>query len=70
LGSQHFNNTEDLMWGVKTWLSSQAADFSDKVYKNLYPDMTNVSMWLRWEVAYVCTHFLYITIIFSHCLLC
>jgi hypothetical protein len=29
LGSQRFNNVEELMEGVKTWLSSQAADYSD-----------------------------------------
>jgi hypothetical protein len=29
LGSQRFNNNEELMEGVKTWLSSQAADFFD-----------------------------------------
>jgi polysaccharide deacetylase 2 family uncharacterized protein YibQ len=29
LGSQLFNNDEKLMEGVKTWLSSQAADFFD-----------------------------------------
>jgi transposase len=29
LGSQHFNNTGELMEGVKTWLSSQATDFFD-----------------------------------------
>jgi histone-lysine N-methyltransferase SETMAR len=29
LGLQRFNNNEELMEGVKTWLSSQAADFSD-----------------------------------------
>jgi hypothetical protein len=29
LRSQHFNNNEDLMQGVKTWLSSQVADFFD-----------------------------------------
>jgi hypothetical protein len=29
LGSQRFNSNEELMEGVKTWLSSQAADFSD-----------------------------------------
>jgi hypothetical protein len=27
LRSQRFNNNEELMEGVKTWLSSQAADF-------------------------------------------
>jgi hypothetical protein len=29
LRSQRFNNNEELMEGVKKWLSSQAADFSD-----------------------------------------
>jgi hypothetical protein len=29
LQSQRFNNNEELMEGVKTWLSSQAADFFD-----------------------------------------
>jgi polysaccharide deacetylase 2 family uncharacterized protein YibQ len=28
-GSQRFYNNEELMEGVKTWLSSQAADFLD-----------------------------------------
>jgi hypothetical protein len=27
LGSQHFSNNEELMEGVKTWLSSRAANF-------------------------------------------
>jgi hypothetical protein len=29
LGSQRFNSNEEFMEGVKTWLSSQAADFFD-----------------------------------------
>jgi hypothetical protein len=29
LGSQRFNNNEELTEGVKTWLRSQAADFFD-----------------------------------------
>jgi hypothetical protein len=29
LGSQHFNNNEELIEGVKMWLSSQVADFFD-----------------------------------------
>jgi histone-lysine N-methyltransferase SETMAR len=29
LRSQHFNNNEELMRGVKTWLSSQEPDFFD-----------------------------------------
>jgi hypothetical protein len=40
LGSQHFNNNEELMEGVKTWLRSRAADLFDIVntYKNLFPN--------------------------------
>jgi hypothetical protein len=37
LGSQHFNNSEKLMEGVKTWLSSQAADFFDTGTQKLVP---------------------------------
>jgi hypothetical protein len=29
LGSQHFNNNEELMEGARAWLSSRAADFFD-----------------------------------------
>jgi hypothetical protein len=29
LGSQYFNNNEELMKDVKTWLSSQAKNFFD-----------------------------------------
>jgi histone-lysine N-methyltransferase SETMAR len=36
LGSQRFNNNE-LMEGVKTWLSSQAADFFDTGIQKLIP---------------------------------
>jgi hypothetical protein len=34
---QHFSNNEDLMEGVETWLSSQAADFSDTGIQKLIP---------------------------------
>jgi hypothetical protein len=37
LGSQHFNSNEELMEGVKTWLSSQAADFFDAGIQKLIP---------------------------------
>jgi hypothetical protein len=36
-GSQSFNNNEELMDGVKTWLSSQVADFSDTGIQKLIP---------------------------------
>jgi hypothetical protein len=35
LGSQHFSSNEELMEGVKTWLSSQVADFFDTGIQNL-----------------------------------
>jgi hypothetical protein len=35
LGSQRFNDNEELMEGVKTWLSSQAVDFFGTVTKRL-----------------------------------
>jgi hypothetical protein len=37
LGSQRFSNNEELMEGVKTWLSSQAADFFDTGAQKLIP---------------------------------
>jgi hypothetical protein len=37
LRSQRFNDNEELMEGVKTWLSSQAANFFDKGIQNLIP---------------------------------
>jgi hypothetical protein len=44
LGLQRFNNNEELMEDVKTWLTSQAADFFDTVIQNLFPDTTRVSI--------------------------
>jgi hypothetical protein len=37
LRSQRFNSNEKLMEGVKTWLSSQAADFFDTGIQKLIP---------------------------------
>jgi polysaccharide deacetylase 2 family uncharacterized protein YibQ len=37
LGSQRFNSNEEVMEGVKTWLSSQAADFFDMGIQKLIP---------------------------------
>jgi transposase len=37
LRSQRFNNSKELMDGVKTWLSSQAADFFDTDIKKIIP---------------------------------
>jgi hypothetical protein len=36
-GSQCFSNKQELMEGVKTWLSSQAADFLDTSIQKLVP---------------------------------
>jgi hypothetical protein len=37
LGSQHFNSNEELMEGVKMWLSSMVADFFDTGIQKLIP---------------------------------
>jgi hypothetical protein len=37
LGSQRFSNNEELMEGVKMWLSSQAADFFNTGIQKLVP---------------------------------
>jgi histone-lysine N-methyltransferase SETMAR len=37
LGPQRFNNNEELMEGVKMWLSSQAINFFDTGIQNLFP---------------------------------
>jgi hypothetical protein len=67
LGSQRFSDNEELMEGVKMWLSSQAADFFDTGIQTLFPDTTNASIpavtTLRSRI------FVYSTI-FSHCLFC
>jgi hypothetical protein len=36
-GSQHFDNNEGLMEGVKTWLSPHAVDFFDRGIQKLIP---------------------------------
>jgi hypothetical protein len=37
LGSQYFNDNEELMESVETWLSSKAADFFDRGIQKLIP---------------------------------
>jgi hypothetical protein len=44
LRSQRFNNNEELMEGVKMWLSSQAATSLTQAYRNLFSDMTSASI--------------------------
>jgi hypothetical protein len=41
---QRFNSDEELMEGVKTWLSSQATDFFDTGIQTLFPDTTIASI--------------------------
>jgi hypothetical protein len=35
--SQHFNSNDELLWGIKMWLSSQVADFFDISAQKLIP---------------------------------
>jgi hypothetical protein len=44
LGSQCFNNNNEFMEGVRTWLSSQVADFFDSGIQTLFPDTINASI--------------------------
>jgi hypothetical protein len=44
LESQRFNNNEELMEGVKTWLSSEAATSLAQTNKNLFPDTRGASI--------------------------
>jgi hypothetical protein len=72
LGSQCVNNNEEMMEGVRTWLSSQAADFSDIGIQNLSPNMSSASIpaviMLRRSLS-IYIFFIYTTFS-SHCLLC
>jgi hypothetical protein len=43
--SQSFNNNEELMEGVKTWLSSPAAHFFDTGIQKLIPRYKFLSSW-------------------------
>jgi histone-lysine N-methyltransferase SETMAR len=58
LGTQHFNIKEELMEGVKTWLSSQAADFFDTSIEKLLPRydkcLNPSSDYLDKQLKYVC----------------
>jgi hypothetical protein len=57
LWSQRFNNNEELMEGVKTWLSSQAADFFDTGMQNLIP---------RVGISYIIIFFSFIFLLTAH----
>jgi hypothetical protein len=41
---QRFNNNEESVEGVKTWLSQQAEDFFDTAYRNVFFDSTSASV--------------------------
>jgi transposase len=66
LGSQHFNNNEELIEGVKTWLSSWVADFWHRHTKTFFPirQVFQFRRWLCCEVAWVCIYVSYIIQIF------
>jgi hypothetical protein len=64
LQSQYFNNNEELMEGIKMWLSSQAADLT-QAYKNLFLNTTSTSIpavtTLRSSLSmYVCSKIFFI----------
>jgi hypothetical protein len=65
LGLQSFNNNEELMEGVKMWLSLQAADFFDTGIQKLirrYKCLSSGSGYVEKLLKYVCVFFfLYIT---------
>jgi hypothetical protein len=73
LGSQYFNNTEELLEGVTTWLHSQAADFFDTGKQKLISHMTSASIpavtMLRSSLS-MYIFFAHIIKFFSHCLSC
>jgi hypothetical protein len=57
LASQRFNNNEQLMKCVKTWLNSQAADFFDtgrQKYSASFPAVTRLRSRLSMCVFFVC----------------
>jgi hypothetical protein len=70
LGTQRFNNNEELMQGVKTWLNSQAADFYDTDMKNLFHDTTVSFPVVTTLKSSLIMYVLSYTIILSHRLFC
>jgi hypothetical protein len=72
LGSQRFNNNEELMVGVKSRMSSMAADFFDTGTQNLFPDTTSASIQvvtslrssLSMYLFFVCNKFLFSLLVF------
>jgi hypothetical protein len=63
LRSQCFNSNEELMKGVKTWLSSQAADFSILVMTTL---RSSLSMYV---FLYIIVFFFSLLVLLTACLL-
>jgi 5-methylthioribose kinase len=57
--SQHFNNNEELMEGIKTYLSSQAADFWHRHTESYSAtwQVPQLQQRLHQEVAQVCKYF-------------
>jgi hypothetical protein len=56
-----------LMEGVKTWLSSQVADYFDTCIKtySLIWQVPQFWWWLHWEAVWVCMYVLYMIQFFS-----
>jgi transposase len=67
LGSQRFRNNE-LMKGIKTWLSSQAATSLTEACKKLFRDTRASVQALNTLRSSLSMYFLYITKFFSCCL--
>jgi histone-lysine N-methyltransferase SETMAR len=70
--SQRINNNEELMGGVKMWLSSQAADLFDTGIQKLIPryDKYLNSGGDYCENSLVCTYFFVYNKFFPRCLFC
>jgi hypothetical protein len=73
LGSQHFSYNDELLEGVKMWLSKQAADFLDNDIQKLilqYDKCLNGSDYVEKQLKYIHIHaFLYIITFFLSVLL-
>jgi hypothetical protein len=68
LGSQRFNNNEELMEGAKRGWAHMRQTSSTQAYKNLFPVMTSASIPAVLRNGLSMYIFLYIIQFFSHCL--
>jgi hypothetical protein len=62
VGLQRFSNDEELMKGIKTWLSKQLGDFSDTGIEKLIPRCNNClnssGDYVEKQLKYVCIFFI------------